>query len=130
MEDNKIIHKQLSYEINGLLFKVHNELGKYCNEKQVGDLFEQFLMKNGYKYEREKVVPPLFENEKPGRNRVDFLIEGKVVVELKTKKILTREDYYQLRRYLKALNLKLGILVNFQSEYLAPKRVLNSMAKR
>ncbi len=76
----------------------------------------------------KKIVPPLFENEKPGRNRVDFVIESKVVIELKVKRILSREDYYQLRRYLKALNFKLGILVNFRSDYLAPKRVLNSIA--
>ncbi len=54
MDEDKIIHKQLSYDINGLLFRVHNELGKYCNEKQVGDLLEQFLKEEGYNYEREK----------------------------------------------------------------------------
>jgi len=54
------------------------------------------------------------------------LIDNKIVLEIKTKKMLTREDYYQTKRYLTALNKKLAILVNFHQRYLTPKRILNS----
>ena len=126
---NKIIYPELSYKINGILFAVHNELGQFCNEKQYCDLIENYLNKFNLKCEREKILPPSFENEFRGRNKIDFLIEKKIILEIKTKKFLTNEDYYQLKRYLIALNKKLGILVNFRRKYITPKRILNSLAK-
>jgi hypothetical protein len=47
----------------------------------------------------------------------------------KVKNFITKEDYYQLQRYLFTLNLKLGMLVNFRQNRLVPKRVLNSSYK-
>ena len=120
-----LIYKDLSYEITGLLFDVHNELGRYCNEKQICDLIENKLKERKLRYEREKIIPASFKGENNGRNRIDFLVEGKIVLEIKCKRVIERNDYYQVRRYLKALNLKLGILVNFRDKYLKPKRVLN-----
>ncbi len=126
---NKVIFKELSYKINGLLFEIHNNLGRYCNEKQYGDLFEKKLKDEKIIYQREKVLSESFDGEKIGRNRIDFIIENKIIVELKCERIIKREFYYQLRRYLKALNKKLGLLVNFRDQYLKPRRVLNSEYK-
>jgi len=123
-----IIYSDLSYKINGILFKVHNQLGKFGTEKQYADLIEHYLRQGRFHYEREKPLPPSFEGEKKGRNKIDFLIEGDIILEVKAKRIITKEDYYQLRRYLAALNKKLGILVNFRANYIHPKRVLNSSA--
>lgn len=122
----KVIFPDLSYKINGILFNTHNLLGNYCNEKQYGDLIEKHLRENQIIFEREKVLPISFVDEKSGRNKVDFLIDNKVILEIKAKEIITKEDYYQVRRYLKALNLRLGIIINFRSKYLHPKRILNS----
>lgn len=122
----KIIYKELSFIINGLLFEVHNELGRYWNEKQCGDLFEQKLKDNNIKYQSEVVLPKSFIGEKAGRNRIDFIFDDKIIVELKCERIMIKEFYYQLRRYLKAHNKKLGILVNFRDKYLKPRRVVNS----
>jgi GxxExxY protein len=76
----ELVYKDLSYIITGLLFEVHNELGRFCNEKQCCDLFEKLLIENKIKYEREKVLPKLFEGEKSGRNRIDFIIENKIII--------------------------------------------------
>jgi len=122
----KIIYPDLSYSINGILFEVQNNIGHYCNEKQYGDAVEKLLLENNIKYEREKELPKFFEGEQDRRNIVDFLIENKILLELKTKRIISKEDYYQVRRYLESLNLKLGILVNFRDKYLKPRRILNS----
>jgi GxxExxY protein len=73
-------------------------------------------------------LPPSFENELSGRNKVDFVVEDKIVVEIKAKRVIEREDYYQVQRYLVAMNKKLGLLVNFRDKYLRPKRILNSKA--
>lgn len=123
--DTRILHPELSYAITGVLFQVHNELGRYCNEKQYGDRLEQLLKNSSITYEREKVLPPSFEGEQDGRNKVDFLIENKIVLELKSKRLITKEDYYQTKRYLAALGKELAILANFRQRYLTPKRVLH-----
>ena len=92
------------------MFTVHNELGRFSNEKQYADYIEAYLRKLKIKYDREKILPPSFNDELKGRNKVDFLIENKIILEVKTKHALTRDDYYQLKRYLMALNKKLGIV--------------------
>ena len=126
---SKVIFSELSYEISGILFKTQNELGRFCNEKQYGDFLENLFKVNKIKFEREKELPISFEGEQKGRNKADFLIDDKIILELKAKRILLREDYYQLKRYLEAMDLKLGLLVNFRDKYLKPKRILNSKVK-
>ena len=124
-----IIHRELSYELIGILYEAHNEVGRFASEKQVCDVIEIFLMDRSIPYRREYVIRPVHEGEAVGRHRVDFLIDNKIIVEIKFKRFLTREDYYQIKRYLTQLNLKLGVLVNFQEERLHPKRILNSLGK-
>jgi len=118
---NKIIHKELSYKIVGFFYKIQNKLGRYCLEKQYGDALEKLLKENKIKYEREKAIT--VENRKS--SFVDFYIENILLVDLKNKPYITKEDYYQIKRYLKLFNLELGLVVNFRQRYLKPKRVLN-----
>jgi len=126
---DKLIYPALSYKITGILFKVHNQLGRFCSERQYCDLIEKYLKENNFVYAREKILPPIFNGEKLGRNKVDFVIENKIILEIKSKKIITKDDYYQVRKYLSVLNFKLAILVNFRTAYLHPKRILNSSVK-
>ncbi|MSU75375.1 MAG: GxxExxY protein [Candidatus Magasanikbacteria bacterium] len=126
---NDLIYKDLSFKINGILFEVHNELGRYANEKQVCDLMEKKFILIELPYEREFVPNLSDRGEKINRNRLDFIIDRKIILEIKCKSFLTREDYYQIQRYLTSLNLKLGILINFRDERLHPKRILNSLGK-
>lgn len=128
MQKEEPIHKELSYRVYGALFAAHNEVGRFANWQQYSDVIEKHLKLANIPYEREKVLPRSFEGEKDGRNRVDFLIADKIVLEIKVKNIVERADYYQVKRYLVALNKKLGILANFRDKYLRPKRILNSSA--
>jgi len=120
-----IVYPDLSYRICGFCFYVHNKLGRYQNEKQYADAFEQLLKENKIKYVREKPLPHFFKGEKERRNIPDFIIEDKVVIDLKSKDFITKEDYFQMQRYLKSYNKKLGLIVNFRQKYLYPKRILN-----
>lgn len=122
-----LVLPELSYKICGLLFEVHNSLGRYCNEKQYSDAFENLLIINNIKYEREKCIPISFKGERQGRNKVDFIIINCLIVELKSKRLLLREDYYQVKRYLIAFKKQLGLLVNFRDKFLKPRRILNSL---
>lgn len=122
---DKVIHPELSYIINGLLFEIHNTLGRFCREKQYGDALVTLLEERRVNYERERAFPlKLIENS--FTNKVDFIVNGQVLLELKAKPIITRDDYYQVQRYLKAANLKLGIIANFRSKYLRPIRIIRT----
>ena len=125
----KVIHADLSYKLNGIIFEVHKYLGRYCNEQQYSDAIEKLLKDCMIAYEREWVLPVSFTGEKSGRNKVDLLIDGKIVVEVKAKRFLTSEDYYQTKRYLQAGKFKLGLLVNFRDKIIRPKRILNSFVQ-
>lgn len=127
---DKVLYKDLSYKVCGILYKVHNELGRYRNEKQYADKFEQLLKDNGINYKREYKLPESFNGEKGGRNICDFIIENKIIIELKAKTFLLRDDYFQIKRYLSTLGLELGIIVNFRQKYITPKRILNGEIKK
>jgi len=129
MKEEKIIYKDLSYEIVGICFKAHKLLGRFCREKQYCDVVEDLLIKQNIIYEREKVLDIFLGETKLGGNRVDFLIEHKILFDAKAKPYITKEDYMQMQRYLVATNMKLGIIVNFREPSLFPKRVINSQGK-
>ena len=122
----KILYKDLSYQLTGLLFKTHKELGHYRNEKQYADYFEKLLKESDIKYAREF----RFEDQQYGKEKIrcicDFIVDDKIILEFKAKNFITKEDYYQLKRYLITLNLELGIIINFRQIRLTPKRILNS----
>lgn len=123
---SKLIHEDLTYKINGLLFKTHNDLGRYLNEKQYADYFEKLLNEEKIKYVREYRIKDIDKGQGKTRCICDFIIEDIVILEFKTKSFIDKEDYYQTQRYLATLNIELGLLVNFRQKRLVPKRVLNS----
>ena len=123
--NKKIIHKELSYKLVGLFFEIHNALGRFCKEKQYGDALEELLRKQGVQYKREKEIPVLGIPNK-FTNKADFVINEEILLELKAKPIITKEDYYQTNRYLNASGYKLGMIVNFRNKYLKPIRVIRA----
>ncbi len=120
-----ILHPELSYQLTGIFFKVHNQLGRFKNEKQYADLLENILRSKSINYQREAPLPQSFSGEAPGRNIPDFAIEDKILVDIKAKRIITKDDYFQMKRYLSSCNKKLGIIVNFRQKFLTPKRIVN-----
>lgn len=123
--ENKIIYKDLSYKIVGILFKVHGELGNRYQEKYYQRAVKIELEKQGFEYKREKMVNLEYNGEKIGKYFIDFIIEDKIVLELKAVPKLRRIDFKQIFAYLKATDLKLGIIANFRPEQLTFKRILN-----
>ena len=122
---NNLIYPELSYKITGICFQTQNELGHFATEKQYADYLEILLKQNQIQYQREVKVPFNVGGNKVFRNIIDFIIEDKIVLECKAKKFITKEDYYQMQRYLNATGIKLGLIVNFRSHYLKPKRIIN-----
>ncbi|OGZ18187.1 MAG: hypothetical protein A2V72_01605 [Candidatus Nealsonbacteria bacterium RBG_13_37_56] len=123
--NKNILYPDLSYKICGLCFRVHNKLGRYMNEKQYADALEVLLKENKIDYLREKALPVSFLGEKERRNIPDFIIEDKVIIDLKAKFFISKEDYFQMQRYLESYRRELGLIINFRKKYIYPKRILN-----
>lgn len=125
--NRKLIYPELSYSIYGILYKVHNLLGRYCREKQYSDAVENLLKEHEINYLRESPIEiNLGTTIVPSGNKIDFLIEDKIILECKAKDFITKQDYFQIKKYLIASQKKLGILVNFRQKFLKPRRVINS----
>lgn len=105
------------------VIKVHQTLGPGFLESiyQNALLFE--LSQRGLAIESEKEIVVYYETEAIGKHRLDLLVEGRVVVELKTVEDLAGIHYAQLRSYLRATKLQLGLLVNFAKERADYRRV-------
>lgn len=115
--EQELIYPELSYKIIGICFEAHNEIGRYGKEKQYANFIEQRFQELSLPYKREIIIADT-------GNILDFLVENKLILELKSKRIITKDDYYQLQRYLQISDLRLGILVNFRDEYIKPKRIV------
>lgn len=125
-----IIHKDLSYKLNGIFFYVHNKLGRFCSHSQYVEALGIVLNKEKIKYQKEVSIPIEFSGRKLEGNRIDLLVGNLIPIDVKAKKFITQSDYVQMKRYLKATNLKLGIIVNFRDRSLKPKRIINSAGRR
>ena len=113
----ELLYPELSFEIMGLCFDVHNEQGRFSREKQYGDGLEEKLKSAGIPYSREVRIGDT-------GNTIDFLVNNEIAIELKAKPFLSREDYEQIQRYLQAGGVKLGILVNFRGTHVRSHRVV------
>ena len=105
-QDVEILYPELSYKLNGIFFGVHRELGRFCKEKQYADKLEQKLNEAGINCKREMRI---IKEEGFTGNIIDFVIDDCIIIDLKAKKFVTKDDFYQMKRYLISLNKKLGL---------------------
>lgn len=121
----KIIYPDLSYKIVGIAFEVGKEVGFGHKEN-----FYQKALAKALSSENIKIIEQLpskltFKKEFIGIYYFDFLVEDKIVVEIKTRNYFSKKDIEQLYNYLKSKDLKLGIIIHFTNEGVKFKRVFN-----
>ena len=121
-----LIYVDETYKLRGLLFEVHNKLGSVQKEEAYGNALEIIFKKLAIPYEREKEVTVNFEGESIGKFYLDFIVFDKIALELKCKKFLDNADFRQSLRYIEAANLPLILLINFRSQKLIIKRIINA----
>jgi len=108
---------QLSYIIRGAIFDVYNTLGPGLLESVYQKALAYELSKQPIKTETEVPVPVVYKNQKMDLGfRFDILVDRKVLVELKSVEQLHEVHHKQVLTYLKLTDLKLGLLVNFNSD--------------
>ncbi|MBU4331702.1 GxxExxY protein [Patescibacteria group bacterium] len=122
---NKVIHKDLSYKIVGILFEVYNDLGYGYQEKYYERAIVKYLIAAKIKFKRQVSYLIKAKGEVIGRYYLDFLIEDKIILELKKGNYFSKRNIEQVKGYLKATGMKLAILANFTSSGVKFFRVLN-----
>ncbi|MEK7627199.1 MAG: GxxExxY protein [Patescibacteria group bacterium] len=125
MNAEKIIYPELSCRIIGIAFKVFNELGFGMNEKYYQRAIERELKKEKIDYQKEKVVKLTYNSQSIGNYRLDFIIDNKIIIELKVRPRLGYVHIKQALSYLKSTNIKLAILVYFTCDGVKYRRILN-----
>ena len=110
---DKLLYSDLSYLINGVVFETYNELGFGYQEKYYYRAIKNRLVEKGLKVQEQLVAPLVSAGKSIGRYYLDFLIDNKIVLELKVANQVYPKHLKQVLGYLKANNLKLGILAVF-----------------
>jgi GxxExxY protein len=125
-----MIENELSNKIIGAAIKVHTALGPGLLESAYQECLYYVLQKEGFKVEKEKPMPLVFEEVKLDCGyRIDLLVENKVVIEVKSVESLNDVHLAQVLTYLKLGDFKLGLLINFNVALLKQgiKRVANGI---
>lgn len=119
-------HSDITEKIIGASFNVHNELGNGFQEVIYQRALAWEMSQLDLNYQRE-IEQDIFYKQLPkpiGTRRADFVVEGKVLVELKAIKELEEVHLAQALNYLKAYKLEVGLLINFGSKSLTFKRLV------
>lgn len=97
------------------IIEVHRALGPGFLESIYQNTLEIELQRRDLKIEKEKELTIRYRDEIVGRHRLDLVVEDSIIIELKTVDDLSKAHYAQVRSYLAASNMTLGILVNFSA---------------
>ncbi len=121
-----IYFKELSEKIIGLAITVHKELGNGFLEKVYENALMYELKQNKINCEQQVPIPVLYKGQAVGEYFADILVNGTIILELKTVKKIEPIHEAQIIHYLKATNLKVGYLLNFAAQgRLEFKRMVN-----
>lgn len=118
----KLEYEDLTYKIRAVIFEVYNILGPGFKENIYHNALLDELEKSGLHYEEKKKIRIVYKNNEVGTYEPDFVIEGKVIVEIKSVEVMLKVFEKQLYSYLKATKYRVGILVNFGSDALDIRR--------
>ena len=117
--------EELSNQIIGAAIRVHKELGPGFLESIYEEALKVELSQNGLDFASQMEIQIEYLEVPVGLHRLDLLVQNEVIVELKAVKELADIHFAQLRSYLKATGVKVGLLLNFSKPTLEVRRVVN-----
>jgi GxxExxY protein len=121
----KILYPQLSYRVMETVFEVHNTLGPGFLESLYEEALSYELALRRIPFERQKDITVMYKGQVIGKHRMDLVVDGKIILELKAVSELNDVFRQQLLSYLKASGLRLGILINFGTPRVQYTRIAN-----
>jgi GxxExxY protein len=119
------LYADLTEKIIGASFNVYNQLGFGHREKVYQRAHETEYGNIGLSFKKECPIRIFYNNKLIARYYLDFVIENKVVVELKVANDFYTKDIKQILSYLKVNNYRLGLLIIFNKEGVNVKRIIN-----
>ena len=119
-----IIYEAESYKIIGALYEAFRKLGPSVREKDIQACLADLLKEKGFQIKEQVPVKLLNNNRTVRTYYLDFLIDDKIVLEIKSGKY-NPEYFKQVKTYLKISGLKLGLLGIFTKNRVIPKRIPN-----
>ncbi|MEO8085702.1 MAG: GxxExxY protein [Bacteroidota bacterium] len=120
-----LLYPELSYTIVGCLYEVWNELGAGHSERTYQKATAIMFKKKNLTFIEQVPAPVQFQEQLLNNRFLDFLVEDKIVVELKKSDKFAIGNIRQINDYLVRKKMKLGILANFTFEGVKTKRVVN-----
>lgn len=120
-----LLHQDLSYLIRGITFEIRNNYGPGQKENIYQNLFKELLEQKNVSYEKEKSIN-IFSpnNKKVGIYRPDFVIDDKIIIEIKSSRFTAKVDEKQIYYYLRNSKYEIGFLINFSTPKLYIKRII------
>lgn len=121
----EFLYKQQCYDILGAVYEVHKHLGCGFLEKVYQEALEIEFKERNIPYEKEKKLQIIYKGI-PLKHEffADFVCYDAIILELKAVDCLTSAHEAQLHNYLNATNFRVGYLINFNEEYIVPKRIV------
>lgn len=120
-----LVYPELSYQMMGILFDVWTEVGFGHKEKFYQNAVSIGLKNSEMIFDEQVPMKVYYKNQKIGMYYFDFLIESKIVLEIKVRNYFSKKDIEQVYSYLKSNDLKLGIIAHFTRTGVKFKRVVN-----
>jgi GxxExxY protein len=128
--NKKLIYADLSYSIRGAIFTVYNNLGFGHKEQVYQKALAQEFNERNIPFEREVNLEVKYKNIHVGNYRPDFIVDQKIILELKAVEFIPKTYEQQLLHYLKSTNYQLGLLINFGASKLYIKRLVWTLDPR
>jgi GxxExxY protein len=124
------LYQDITYDIRGACFWVWKEFGGAFKEKIVENALALELGKRNRSVERQKRINIYYLKEKVGTYIPDMIVDSTVLVELKCKPMLVKQDMQQFWTYLKGSDCKLGLLINFGRKLEIERRVYDEARQK
>lgn len=128
-QEGGLLYKDLTYRIRDVLFTVKKELGPGHKEIIYQKALEEEFTNKKLKFDKEKIIPIYYNKKKIGTYRPDFVIEDKIILELKTLPYIGASEKKQLWTYLKGTDYALAILANYGPTELQISRIIYDKAR-
>jgi GxxExxY protein len=125
LRKENLAHPDLSYKIIGCAFEVFNQLGNGHKEIVFHKALALEFVNQKLNFKEEVYFPVEFKGVNVGRNYFDFLVDDKIIVEIKSLSRFLKGYFDQAKNYLAVSRLKLALLINFGNDCVQCKRVVN-----
>jgi GxxExxY protein len=113
---NDLMDRDLVYRVVNAFYQVYNTLGFGFLESTYSRALQIALTARGIRVDREVTIQVFFEGQPVGLHRIDMLVERRIIIEIKSSEQLSKVALRQVRSYLAAANLELGLVLHFGAQ--------------